>query len=78
MNPFALTPEREHIMGFEGCRVKGCSEPHRAKGFCARHYNRDRWRRMKELRARAERIVAKAARANARARKLAKAGGKRR
>ncbi len=42
-----LTPDREHIMGFEGCRVRNCSEPHRAKGFCAKHYNQDRWRRLK-------------------------------
>jgi len=42
-----LTPDREHIMGFEGCRVPKCDQPHRAKGFCAKHYNQDRWRRLK-------------------------------
>jgi hypothetical protein len=45
-----LTPEREHIMGFEGCRVPKCNEPHRAKGYCAKHYNQDRWRRLKKTR----------------------------
>ena len=34
-------------MGFEGCRVPRCGQPHRAKGFCAKHYNQDRWRRLK-------------------------------
>lgn len=38
-----LTPEREHVVGLVGCRVKGCKEPHRAKGYCAVHYNRRRW-----------------------------------
>jgi hypothetical protein len=42
-----LTPDREHVMGYEGCRVSRCHEPHRAKGFCAKHYNQDRWRRLK-------------------------------
>jgi hypothetical protein len=42
-----LTPEREHVMGFEGCRVPKCDQAHRAKGFCAKHYNQDRWRRLK-------------------------------
>jgi len=42
-----LTPDREHVMGFEGCSVARCNEPHRAKGFCAKHYNQDRWRRLK-------------------------------
>jgi hypothetical protein len=45
-----LTPDREHVMGFEGCRVPRCHQPHRAKGFCAKHYNRERWRRLKALR----------------------------
>ncbi|MBI3722989.1 hypothetical protein HY251_03400 [bacterium] len=48
-----LTPEREHIMGREGCRVARCKEPHRAKGYCAKHYNRERWRRLTETRAKA-------------------------
>jgi hypothetical protein len=42
-----LTPEREHLMGIEGCRVKGCKEPYRARGFCAKHYNKNRWQAMK-------------------------------
>ncbi len=42
-----LTPEREHQMGSVGCRVRGCKEPHRAKGLCAIHYNQDRWKRRK-------------------------------
>ena len=42
-----LTPEREHVMGLEGCSAPGCRLPHRAKGFCAKHYNQDRWRRIK-------------------------------
>lgn len=45
-----LTPEREHVMGFEGCRVPRCDQPHRAKGLCAKHYNQDRWRRLKTAR----------------------------
>jgi hypothetical protein len=41
-----LTPEKEHVMGRTGCSMKGCPEPHRANGFCARHYNQERWKRM--------------------------------
>ena len=41
-----LTPEREHHMGSVGCMVRGCKEPHRAKGLCAVHYNTDRWKRL--------------------------------
>lgn len=44
----ALAPEREHVMGAEGCRVDRCKQPHRAKGFCGKHYNQDRWRKIKE------------------------------
>ncbi len=61
-----LTPEREHVMGREGCAVARCKEPHRAKGFCAKHYNRERWRRLKELRSKARRGK------GARARKVAR------
>jgi hypothetical protein len=61
-----LTPDREHVMGFEGCRVPRCDEPHRAKGFCAKHYNQDRWRRLKLER------EAAAKGKKARARRLAK------
>lgn len=58
-----LTPEREHVMGVEGCRVSRCKRPHRAKGFCAVHYNQDRWRRRHEIaRARATKKRAKQAR----------------
>lgn len=38
-----LTPELEHVMGREGCSVARCEFPHRAKGFCATHYNAARW-----------------------------------
>jgi hypothetical protein len=37
-------------MGVEGCRVSGCKAEHRAKGLCARHYNQDRWHRLKVAR----------------------------
>jgi hypothetical protein len=61
-----LTPDREHVMGFEGCRVSRCREPHRAKGFCAKHYNQDRWRRMKlERSAKAKKPRARATRQKA-------------
>jgi hypothetical protein len=58
-----LTPEREHLMGYEGCMVKGCRQAHRAKGFCAKHYNQDRWQKLqakkrKKTRARAGKKVA--------------------
>lgn len=46
-----LTPEREHNMNNDGCTVESCSEPHRAKGYCARHYNQQRWRKIKAQRA---------------------------
>ncbi|MHC4389873.1 MAG: hypothetical protein ACYTFT_15065 [Planctomycetota bacterium] len=56
-----LTPEREHQMGNSGCKEPGCSSPHRAKGYCVKHYNQARWQRIKrqlerikELEARAE------------------------
>ena len=52
-----LTPDREHVMGFEGCRVPRCSHPHRAKGFCAKHYNQDRWRRLKVDRKGAKKVA---------------------
>jgi len=55
-----LTPDREHIMGFEGCRAPNCHQPHRAKGFCAKHYNRERWRRLKAAREVAARAPARA------------------
>jgi hypothetical protein len=42
-----LTPEREHLMGFEGCKVANCKGEHRARGLCAKHYNQERWKRMK-------------------------------
>jgi len=29
------------------CSVRGCDSPHRAKGFCTKHYNAARWRRIK-------------------------------
>jgi hypothetical protein len=43
-----LTPEREHVMGRTGCKVPGCPDPHRAHGLCARHYNKDRWKRVSQ------------------------------
>lgn len=43
----ALTPEREHVLGREGCSVPGCVEKHRAKGFCIRHYGQRRWQEIK-------------------------------
>jgi hypothetical protein len=45
-----LTPEREHNMNNDGCTVEGCREPHRAKGYCARHYNQQRWCKIKSQR----------------------------
>jgi hypothetical protein len=42
-----LTPEREHLMDAVGCAAKDCPEPHRAKGFCVRHYNAARWAAIK-------------------------------
>ncbi len=42
-----LTPEREHQMGNTGCRVRGCPNKHRAKGYCVKHYNQTRWQRIK-------------------------------
>ena len=48
-----LTPEREHEFGRVGCTVPGCSEEHRAQGYCVRHYNQMRWQRIKRLIARA-------------------------
>jgi hypothetical protein len=42
-----LTPEREHQMGNDGCRVAGCPNQHRAKGYCVKHYNQMRWQRIK-------------------------------
>jgi hypothetical protein len=43
-----LTPELEHLMGFEGCRVPRCKNEHRARGLCAKHYNHERWLRIKK------------------------------
>ena len=73
-----LTPEREHIMGFEGCRVNRCPDPHRAKGFCARHYNQDRWRKLKAVVEQARIITAKAAIKRKKAEAKPKARSKRR
>lgn len=42
-----LTPEREHVMGNQGCVVENCEGKHRARGFCAKHYNEKRWQRIK-------------------------------
>lgn len=39
-----LTPEREYTLGLQQCDEPGCSDPVRAKGRCAKHYNRS-WRR---------------------------------
>ena len=39
-----LTPEFEHQMGNVGCLVPGCQFRHRARGLCAGHYNRVKWR----------------------------------
>lgn len=52
-----LTPEREHNMSHEGCRMDGCREPHRAKGFCAKHYNQQRWRKIKTMRETQEAVM---------------------
>lgn len=30
-------------MGRVGCKSKGCTGVHRAKGYCTLHYNRARW-----------------------------------
>lgn len=38
-----LTPEREYMLGVKHCTEANCSEPVRAKGLCARHYNQQ-WR----------------------------------
>lgn len=46
-----LTPEREHVIGVAGCLEEGCKLPHRAKGFCAKHYNKDRWLKQKTQKA---------------------------
>lgn len=44
-----LTPEREHAWGVhDGCLERGCDAPHRAKGYCRKHYNQRRWLRIKE------------------------------
>lgn len=32
------------------CEVEGCDEPHHAKGFCSRHYDRHRAEKRKEAR----------------------------
>ena len=41
-----LTPEREHVYGVLGCRAHGCNGEHKAKGFCIKHYNQQRWARI--------------------------------
>jgi len=52
-----LTPDREHVMGHEGCRVPRCKEPHRAKGFCAKHYNQQQWAAKKAARKTKKRVA---------------------
>lgn len=44
-----LTPEREHVMGRTRCKVHGCTDPHRARGLCAKHYNGRRWLEIKKI-----------------------------
>ena len=61
-----LTPEREHVMGHEGCSVPRCREPHRAKGYCTKHYNRQRWLALKGKARTAARTGPKARRRRAR------------
>lgn len=53
-----LVPEREHVMGREGCRKRGCKERHRAKGYCTKHYNQARWKKIQKV-LRANRLSAR-------------------
>ena len=55
-----LTPEREHQMGNVGCRVPGCPNKHRAKGYCVKHYNQMRWQRIKRTLQRIKELEARA------------------
>lgn len=43
-----LTPEAERTFGVEECTVKRCGGDVRAKGLCASHYNKKRWREKKD------------------------------
>ncbi len=43
-----LTPGREHAYGVhQKCSHPGCTQPHRAKGYCTKHYNAARWKKIK-------------------------------
>jgi hypothetical protein len=55
-----LTPEREHVMGRAGCKIAGCTWPHRAGGYCVRHYNAARWVKIKATLARGPAVLAAA------------------
>ena len=55
-----LTPDREHQMGHVGCRVPGCLNKHRSKGYCVKHYNQIRWQRIKRTLARVKELETRA------------------
>jgi hypothetical protein len=55
-----LTPDREHQMGNVGCRVPGCTNRHRAKGYCVKHYNQTRWQKIKRTLQRVRELEARA------------------
>ena len=38
------TPLRELERGNHGCKIEGCGRPHKAKGYCKRHYYQRQWR----------------------------------
>jgi hypothetical protein len=42
-----LTPEREYTLGLQQCTEPDCSGSVRAKGLCAKHYNR-LWRKIND------------------------------
>lgn len=45
-----LTPEAEHdYRRHSACTMPGCTNEHRAKGLCTKHYNQQRWKSIKAI-----------------------------